>query len=88
MIDIPRGSGLIWHRDEGQNLWLQSLWLPNQEWLARSWQAKYIGPCGSVADPHRKNADVDADPVKKSQCGCGFIPLLNYGEPSSSIRNL
>jgi hypothetical protein len=29
---------------------------------------------------------------KKSQCGCGsgcgFMPLLNYGEPSNSIRNL
>jgi hypothetical protein len=29
---------------------------------------------------------------KKSQCGCGsgcrFMPLLNYGEPSHSIRNI
>ncbi len=27
---------------------------------------------------------------KKSQCGCGlgFMPLLNYGKPSNSIRNL
>jgi hypothetical protein len=31
----------------------------------------------SVADPHRKNANADADP--------GFMPLLNYGEPSNSI---
>ena len=25
---------------------MQSLWLPNQEWLARLWLAKYIGPVG------------------------------------------
>ncbi len=46
-VDILWGSGpSSEHRDEGQSLWLQSLWLPNQECLARPLQAKYIGPCG------------------------------------------
>ncbi len=46
----------------------------------------------SIVDPHRNNGDADADPETKSQCGsgsrCGCMPLLNYGDPSNSIRNL
>ncbi len=33
----------FWHRDEGQRFQMQSLCLPNQEWLARLWLAIYIG---------------------------------------------
>ncbi len=37
------GQVQFWHRDEGQRFQMQSLRLPNQEWLARLWLAKYIG---------------------------------------------
>jgi hypothetical protein len=59
------------------------------------YSSKYIVPhenylqtivSSSVADPHIKNAG--ADPGKKSRCGSGFMPSLNYGESSNSIRIL
>jgi hypothetical protein len=48
--------------------------------------------CGSAS----KKCGCGCGSRKKSQCGCGygsgcgygFMPLLNYGEPSNSIRNL
>ncbi len=60
-----------------------------------SMKIPYDFPTGvtSVADPHRKNADADPGKISmrmriRMRIRCGFMPLLNYGEPSNSIKNL
>ncbi len=46
LVTYLGGQVQFWHRDEGQRFQMQSLWLQNQEWLARLWLAQYIGPVG------------------------------------------
>ncbi len=46
LVTYLEGQVQFGHRDEGQRFQMQSLWLPNQEWLARLWLSKYIGPVG------------------------------------------